>query len=57
MQVLKILPTMVDEVARVNEIVDSQTDAGTDRKPDAHVTPRQQVQQKSSDFLVMCLTK
>ena len=47
MQLLKILPTMVDEVTRVNEIVDGQTDAGTDRKPDAHVTPCQQVRQKS----------
>ena len=39
MQGLKVLPTIVDEIPRANEIVDRQTD----RKPDACFAPCQQV--------------
>ena len=41
MQNLKVLPTIVDEIARVNEIVDWRMDNG---KLDTYVAPCQQVQ-------------
>ena len=39
MQGLKVLPTIVDEMARANKIVDGQDDA----RMHAYVTPSQQV--------------
>ena len=46
MQGLKVLATIVDEIARVIEIVDGWTD----RKPDAYVAPCQQVRQKVKEL-------
>ena len=43
MQGFYVLATIVDGIARVNEIVDGQKDAQTDGKPDAYVAPCQQV--------------
>ena len=55
MQGLKVLPTIVDEIAGVNEIVDGCIHAQMDGKPDAYVTPCQQVRQIISTFhLKMC---
>ena len=42
MQDLKVLSTIVEEIARVNEIVDGRMDTQTDGKPDAYVAPFQQ---------------
>ena len=52
MQGLKVLATIVDEIARVNEIVDGQTH----RKPDTYVAPCQQVQQKAAIFTLSSWT-
>ena len=49
MQGLKVLPTIVDEIARFNEIIDGWIDEPMDGKPDAYVTPCQQVRQQANE--------
>ena len=46
MQGLKVLPSIVDKITRVNEpLLSVLTDQWTHRKPNAYVAPCQQVRQ------------
>ena len=53
MQGLKVLLTIADEIARVNEITDGQMHT---QKPNAYVAPCQQVQRKTMNKKKISLT-